>query len=69
MTAKEFCYWLQGSIELNGSKEFNKEQTKIIKRHLNMVFEHIAHLEEKDQPLISDMVIKHNPKPDELMRC
>lgn len=50
MTTTQFCYWLQGSIELNKNDEFNEEQTKIVKNHLDMVFEHIAHLDEKDQP-------------------
>ena len=48
MTAKEFCYWLQGSLELNENKSLNEKQTEILKRHLNMVFEHIAHLDEKE---------------------
>lgn len=50
MKPEEFCYWLQGSIELNDNCEFDENQTAIVKRHLAMVFEHIAHLDEKDQP-------------------
>lgn len=50
MTSKEFCYWLQGSLEMNDNKSFNEKQTEVLKKHLDMVFEHIAHLDEKDQP-------------------
>ena len=40
MTAREFCYWLQGMFELAQPGEFNAEQTAMIKRHLAMVFVH-----------------------------
>lgn len=50
MTPKEFCYWLQGSLELNSNKDFTVAQTATLRRHLNMVFAHIAHLPEKEQP-------------------
>jgi len=50
MKPEEFCYWLQGVFEMTDTKELNKEQTATLKKHLNMVFEHIAHLDEKDQP-------------------
>lgn len=40
MTPVEFCYWLQGAFEILEPKEFNEQQTLMIKRHLNMVFIH-----------------------------
>lgn len=40
MKASEFCYWLQGHFELNGTKEISAEQAKIIQNHLNLVFLH-----------------------------
>ncbi len=64
MTTKEFCYWLQGSLELNENESFNKKQTTVLKKHLDMVFEHIAHLDEKNQPKLNSIV---NFKP--LERC
>jgi hypothetical protein len=39
MTPENFCYWLQGSIELNGAKGFTKEQVEVIAEHLKLVFE------------------------------
>ena len=40
MKSTEFCYWLQGSIELNESTSFNVKQTQLIKKHLEMVIYH-----------------------------
>ena len=44
MTARDFCYWLQGFFEVHGiDKEriiLRPEQVEVIKRHLSMVFEH-----------------------------
>ena len=34
----QFCYWLQGFAELNGSKPPSEEQWKAIRDHLNLVF-------------------------------
>lgn len=35
MNCREFCYWLQSSFELMDAKEFNEEQTQLIKIELN----------------------------------
>jgi hypothetical protein len=50
MTSRDFCYWLQGYIELKNSEPvpsgctsewvFLPDQVQAIKRHLNMVFAH-----------------------------
>ena len=56
MKTTEFCYWLQGGLELNNNQTLDEKQTQIVKNHLNMVFEHIAHLKEEDQP-----PVKHSP--------
>jgi hypothetical protein len=37
MTDKEFCYWLQGFVELGGEPP-TKEQWASIKEHLALVF-------------------------------
>ena len=43
MTADNFCFWLMGSLELTPSeKGLDKEQTKILKNHLNMCFVHMV---------------------------
>jgi len=47
MKTVEFCYWLQGVFEMSEVSSLDEKQTATLKRHLDMVFEHIAHLEEK----------------------
>jgi len=40
MTSRDFCYWLQGYFEINGSSSLTLGQSEMIKRHLSMVFVH-----------------------------
>ncbi len=41
MTSRDFCYWLQGAIELGTAEGgLSKEQLGCIKKHLDMVFRH-----------------------------
>ena len=47
MTARDFCYWMQGFFEISESAKtktediaITPEQAKIIKNHLAMVFQH-----------------------------
>lgn len=42
MTEREFCYWLRSAFELSGAESFNKEQTRIIKEHLDLVLTKIT---------------------------
>lgn len=38
MTTENFCYWLQGILELGNINKLNESQTKMIKDHLALVF-------------------------------
>lgn len=38
MTPENFCYWLQGLLEIGDPSELNITQVEIIKEHLNLVF-------------------------------
>ena len=41
MTARDFCYWLQGFFELSPAVgELSQQQTEQIRNHLHMVFAH-----------------------------
>ena len=40
MTARDFCYWLQGVFEVHKATTLNEEQVTIIKNHLGLVFAH-----------------------------
>ena len=39
MNEKEFVYWLQGFFELSGAEQLDQTQVKMIKEHLQLVFE------------------------------
>jgi hypothetical protein len=38
MTPENFCYWLQGLLEIGGPSMLDAKQVLIIKDHLNLVF-------------------------------
>jgi hypothetical protein len=38
MTPENFCYWLQGLLEVGNPYELDNEQVGIIKDHLALVF-------------------------------
>ncbi len=38
MTPENFCYWLQGLLEIGDPSELDAQQVLIIKEHLNLVF-------------------------------
>jgi hypothetical protein len=41
MTSREFCYWLQGYFEINGTPaSLSPEKVDMIRRHLALVFHH-----------------------------
>ena len=42
MTSRDFCYWLQGFLELRPDKTIplNQWQTEAIQKHLAMAFKH-----------------------------
>lgn len=44
MTSRDFCYWLQGYLEIAGVKGYEQalsgEQVACVRRHLAMVFRH-----------------------------
>lgn len=40
MTSRDFCFWLQGHFELNGSGEISANKADLIRRHLALVFKH-----------------------------
>ena len=40
MTSRDFAFWLQGFFEVSNAETITKEQTHVIKNHLNLVFKH-----------------------------
>lgn len=43
MNERDFCFWLQGFMEISGKNcQLNPEQVKIIRDHLSLVFNKIT---------------------------
>jgi hypothetical protein len=40
VTARDFCFWLQGVFEVTDPKQLDEKQTDLVKRHLALVFKH-----------------------------
>lgn len=40
MRSRDFAFWLQGFFEVSNDETITKEQTQVIKKHLNLVFKH-----------------------------
>ena len=38
MSSRDFAYWLRGFFEMTSTDSLTKEQVKMIKAHLDMVF-------------------------------
>ena len=39
MTPEQFCYWLQGYIEMEKPEVIGSLRTQVLKEHLNLVFD------------------------------
>jgi hypothetical protein len=42
LEALQFCYWLQGALELGQQEALTKEQVKIVQDHLNLVLRKVT---------------------------
>lgn len=40
MTSRDFCYWLQGFLEIGDPVTLTADQVDMVKRHLAMAFKH-----------------------------
>lgn len=71
MNTIDFCYWLQGYFEIDGTGEITAEQSAIIQNHLNLVFKHeIDPLRESQTTTpVSVLNNTHSPQNDKLIRC
>jgi hypothetical protein len=78
MTSRDFAFWLQGFFELTDSESISKEQTMVIKNHLNLVFKHDIDPSMGDKKHLDELNNIHNflipnrnnlPGDDGLIRC
>jgi hypothetical protein len=61
MTSRDFAFWLQGFFEIDEPQTINKEQTQIIKNHLNLVFKHEIDPSMGNDKHQADLNAIHNP--------
>ena len=64
MTSRDFAYWLQGFFEVSNAETIAKEQTEVIKKHLNLVFFHEIDPSYTNDPKKQEQMNKiHSGKP------
>lgn len=69
MTSRDFCYWLQGYMEIAGEDAIkrnglNGRQCEQVQAHLNLVFKHEIDTSEPGDPAENQAV--HDGKPGAL---
>lgn len=72
MTSRDFCYWLQGYIELQSAAAlpaFTEQQTHKIKAHLAMVFKHDIDPSMGDKKHQDDLSLLHRGLFDSKVNC
>lgn len=68
MTSRDFCYWLQGFLEIGNPVTLTADQVDVVKRHLSMAFKHEIDPSfggKPEQDLLNHL---HGSKPT-TMRC
>ena len=58
MTSRDFCYWLQGHLEIARAEGLSAPQVEIVQRHLALVFKH-----EIDPSIAAELQAIHNERP------
>ena len=74
MTSRDFAYWLQGFFEVSNAETITKEQTQVIKNHLNLVFKHEIDPSMGDEKHQQELNAIHSGKPNKpnsnpVLRC
>lgn len=63
MTTEQFTYWLQGFFEISDAKELKAKEVKIIKDHLNLVFNKVTPDRHQSSTSGGGFLDKLNKKP------
>lgn len=73
MTSRDFCYWLQGYLEIGETKTMSTKQVACVQKHLNLVFKHEIDPsmgDEKEQKKLNEIHSGPPFKPSNpLFRC
>jgi hypothetical protein len=68
MTSRDFCYWLQGHLEIADPKTLDEKQLLMVKKHLSLVFVHEIDPSFGDAKHQQKLNTIHHPE-EERMRC
>lgn len=69
MKAENFCYWLQGYMELQNPKQISSKELDDIKAHLRITFKYdidLSHGDANHQKRLSEI---HNPESGIKLNC
>lgn len=69
MQSRDFCYWLQGYFEIKGDDVLTEAQVALIRKHLNLVFEHEIDPSMGDQKEQDKLNSIHHSPGSTLFRC
>ncbi len=69
MTSRDFCFWLQGVLEIGQLEQLNKTQINVIQKHLNLVFVHEIDPSMGDDNHQTKLNQIHNTGKENVMRC
>lgn len=78
MTSRDFCFWLQGYLEISaesppgGIDALSPKQVECIQKHLSLVFKHEIDPsmgDEKEQEKLNKIHGPGRPPKDLLLRC
>lgn len=83
MTSRDFCFWLQGYLEIEGAADqgmatksfgLTTAQTDCVRRHLALVFKHEIDpsMGDKNQQALLDKIHQagyERPPKDPIIRC
>jgi hypothetical protein len=66
MTSRDFCFWMQGYLEIGNPQSIGHEELKQIKKHLALVFKHEIDPSMGDQNHQDELNLIHSVPPSPL---
>jgi len=63
MQTRDFCFWLQGLIEVGKIETLDAEQVELIKAHLDLVFKHDANIKTEEMRHPYPNIATLQPRP------
>ena len=69
MTSRDFCFWLQGALEMKAHASLTDVQVESVKRHLAIVLAHEICPSSGGQDYKNNLNAVHGGIGDLVMRC